>query len=160
MPGGCPNELLREVPHSLRARVGSLTAWAPPDLRGFALGTSDIHEKHTSSKSAQPQLPVRHRMSIRYRSLPCRTVSDPIAPSSTLPYCTGPSRAVLEGTHRTVPYVPDRAVPYRIYMYRNRPCPTASCAPHRTCRTCVYRTVPCCAVMSRTGPDRAVPQVP
>ena len=95
-----------------------------------------------------------------YRTGPCRAVSDPAVPSRTLPYCTGPSRAILDRTHRTVPYVPDRAAPYRIYMYRNRPCPTASCAPHRTCRTCVYRTVPCCAVMYRTGPDRTVPQVP
>ena len=53
--GGCPSEVHHDVPHSLRARVGSLTAWAPIDLRECALGTSEIHEKHTASESAPPQ---------------------------------------------------------------------------------------------------------
>ena len=52
MYDGFRREVHREVPHSLRARSGTLNAWAPLDLCGCTLGTSDTHEKHTSGKSA------------------------------------------------------------------------------------------------------------
>ena len=82
---------------------------------------------------------------VRYRTLPCRPA----------PYRTAPGRLVRYWTVPTAPSRTYRTVPHRTaYMYRTRPCPTASCAPYRTCRTCNSRTVPCCAVMHRTGPDR------
>ena len=112
----------------------------------------------------QIQLPARHRMYIWHRSLPCRTcrtVSDPTVPFRTLLYCTGLSRAVLDGTHRTVSYVPDRAAPYR----PNVPDQTI---PNRIVCSVPYMPylgLPCRAVLCRhapyrTGPDRTVPQLP
>ena len=171
--GGCPSEVHHDVPHSLRARVGSLTAWAPLDLRGCALGTSDTHEKDTSSELASnaPTAPCRtyiHAIprrlvpdpAVPYRTLPCRPILGRIGPRRFMPYRRGPHSAQCPGHTRpycTVPYVctgPDQTQPHR--AHRTVPYRTVPQHTVHTCRTVPHRPCPCRVLPALNFPCRAV----